>query len=354
MKPHHIIPREEWRCLYRSLLRECSYLPDPIARSACHDQVRQRFRRYHDERRSQIRNDIVRLKELHRQAKHNLSVLDRANQGYTWPLEKVLRFAYGRNGRRRREMLEKMLAMDVPQNQTVIEALLSAPVKYSEGWKPPQIITELLKSQNRQPAVTQLSGRPVVKIIEPPTEGTNAWGRKIPLKRRANIRRKWYSSVTAVLLPPLPEAELQVLEGLLSGELPWSAPKRRAKKQAVDSSTASKAEPRGKMVRTLLTAGPQKDETFRPYIDGRPHNITKRFMRRLWQRVSCMVPRQLWDQSKQKFRFEWDGLKPLPTVAFSAKEETAQDLFSGLEPPTKRPRRPRRDNPSDDESTKLT
>ncbi|KAL4865356.1 hypothetical protein BDV12DRAFT_150068 [Aspergillus spectabilis] len=347
MKPHNLFPPEEWRNLYRSLLRECSYLPDPIARSASHDHVRQRFRRYHQERRTHIRNDIVRLGELHRQARYSLSVLKRANQGYTRPLEKVLRFAYGRNGRRRREMLEKLLAVDIPQDQSMVEALLSAPVQYSDDWKPPQIVIDLLKSQNNQPAVTQISERIPVKETEPPVGGTTAWGRKIPLKRRVNIRRRWFNSVMDALLPPLPEAELEVLEGLLSGELAWNPPKRRAKQHIASSSSssaASKVAPRGEMVRKILTAGPQKDDTFRPYIDGRPHNITRRFMRRLWQRISCLVPRQRWDALNGKYRFDWDAMKTSPTVAFGAKEETSQDIFRGVDFP-KRPHTPRRINP---------
>ncbi|KAL4876613.1 hypothetical protein BJY04DRAFT_231515 [Aspergillus karnatakaensis] len=337
MKPQRLYPPDQWRSLFRSLLRECSYLPDPIARSACHDHVCQRFRRYHQEKRPRIRNDIVRLSQLQRAARYNLSILERANQGYSKQLEKVLRFAYGRIGRRRREMLETLLAADVPQDQASIKALIRAPRQFDDGWKPPQIIVDLLKSQIKEPDVMQLSERPAVKKLEPPSEGTNAWGRKIPRRRRKNIRRKWYSSVLDTLLPPLPAAELEVLDGLISGELAWEAPKRRAR-------VADSTVPRGEMIRKILTAGPQKDQTFRAFINGRPHNLTKRFMRRLWRRISCLVPRQQLVGTDGKVQFKWGELYPSPPVAFSVKQEVAEDIFGGIQLPEKRSKRPRQDS----------
>ncbi|KAL2847433.1 hypothetical protein BJY01DRAFT_212530 [Aspergillus pseudoustus] len=312
----------EWRSILRSLLREASYLPDPIARGACHNQIVQRFRRYYDE----PRIDYMRLRELHKKARYNLSLFQRANEGYLQPLEKVLRTAYGRRGRRRRELLASMLVADVPQDSTMVEELLAGPGQFEEGWRPPGIINTLLASQNTNAAVLQLRSKRPVRRLEPPIPKTNAWGRKVPLVRRRNIRREWYNSVLNYLLPPLPPAELQVLEGLISGKVPWKPTKRRSRPPSPNTEHS-----KGGMIRTVLTAGPPKGETFRLYENGRPHRITRRLMCRLWRRISCIVPRLHRDDSTGKPRVTWDATRPRPTLALYAKEGSSRELFGNGE-----------------------
>ncbi|KAL4914129.1 hypothetical protein BDW62DRAFT_149765 [Aspergillus aurantiobrunneus] len=327
-----VFPPEEWRSTLRSLLRECSYLPDPVARATCHDQVLRRFRRYHEEQRGHIRNDAERLSKLRKEARLNLSVLRRANEGFSRPLERVLRFAYGRSGRRRIEMLKKLLRAESPTNSEAVEALIAAPAQFAEGWVPPKVMADLLKSQNSNPLVEQIRGRsPRVKKLEPPVSVKNSWGRNMPLVRKKNIRRRWYNSVFDVLLPPLPEAELQVLDGLISGDILFKPPKRRSKQLTTSPANASNVNPRGGMIRKILTDGPPKEQTFAAYVNGRPHNITRRFMCRLWQRISCLAPRHHWDAAQKKHIFGWDTAKFQQKVAISAKEGSSQEIFGGLE-----------------------
>jgi hypothetical protein len=259
--------------------------------------------------------------QLHKKARYNLSLLQRANEGFSHPLEKVLQSAYGRRGRRRRELLANMLALDTPQDSNCLEALVTNPRQFEDGWMPPAIITALLAAQNANAAALRLRSKPHVKHLNPPIPETNAWGRKVPLVRRRNIRREWYSKVLGYLLPPLPDTELQVLEGLISGEIPWNPPKRRSKRPG------NTEQPNCVMIRTVLTAGPPKGETFRPYTHGRPHNITRRFMQRLWKRISCIVPRPSSDGPAGKLRFTWDVMKSRPALALHVKEGRSQKLF---------------------------
>ncbi|KAL4927299.1 uncharacterized protein BDV17DRAFT_130797 [Aspergillus undulatus] len=326
-----LYPPEKWRSLLRSLLRESSYLPDPIARSTCHDQVLRRFRRLHEERNPRVKQSTERMKNLQRDARKSLSVLQRANEGYTRPLEKVLKFAYGRIGRRRVEMLENLLRTDSPQDSEAVSDLVKGPSRYGEGWRPPQALVDLLKSQRQNPAVSQFYDRPLVKAFEPLVDEKNAWGRKMSLDRRKNIRRLWYKDVAQALLPPLPDAELEILEGLISRRVSWTPPRRRSKSHSTPAD-AGDVDPRGQMLRKVLTDGPPKDETFAPYIDGRPHKITRRFMSRLWQRISCLVPRHHWDAEKGRHIFEWDKMA-LPQLALSATEESSPRIFTGLNTP---------------------
>ncbi|KAL3455787.1 hypothetical protein BJX64DRAFT_271722 [Aspergillus heterothallicus] len=317
-------PTSEWRSILRSLLREASYLPDPVARRVWHSQIIQRFRRYKKSETSR-QTDYVRLRELHTTARHNLSVLRRANEGYPQPLEKVLWTAYGRRGRRRRELVAQMLATDIPQDSAILTALLTNPLLFEDGWKPPEIISTLLESQKSNSAASQLRKKHKVKRLAPPIPEVNAWGRKVPHARRRNIRRKWYSKVLGFLLPPLPHAELQVLEGLIADTVPWKPPRRRSRPSETNTGSS-----KGEIIRAVLTAGPSKGETFRPYEKGRPHNITRRLMCRLWMRISCIVPRLTYNSS-EKPQFTWELPKSRAPFVIHAKEGSSRELFGECE-----------------------
>ncbi|KAL4967618.1 uncharacterized protein BDV14DRAFT_188121 [Aspergillus stella-maris] len=328
---------EQWRSILRSLLRESSYLPDPVARGASQDQILRRFRRFHEDKRDHIKEDTERLKNLHRESRKTLYLLQRANEGYLKSLEKVLKLAYGRTGRRRTEFLNKLLALDAPQDSEAVDSLVNRPAMFEEGWEPPKVVVELMNSQRNNPFVNQINERRLVKRSEPPVDVKNSWGRHMPMVRKRNIRIRWYNDVLGALLPPLPDAELQVLDGLIAGEIPWSLPKRRARPRS-EVQEASDKDPRGEAIRQVLTDGPQKEGTFGPYVDGRPHNITRRYMIRLWRRISCLVPRQHWDAEFKKWTFNWDSMSQ-PQLAVSAKEESAQEIFTGLHTPQQNKRK---------------
>ncbi|CBF71310.1 uncharacterized protein ANIA_06716 [Aspergillus nidulans FGSC A4] len=334
--------REEWRNLLRSLLRECSYLPDPIARSACHEQVILRFRRYHVDPKKHD-EDIERLKTARREvAKKSLSVLRRANEGFTKPLEKVLKFAYGRSGRRRAELLNKLLQDHGAVNSDDVNALIAAADQFEKKWVAPRVATDLLRSQIDNPYVSQISDRTIpIKGDKPPGDMKNAWGRRMPLKRGAHYRRRWYKMVLDALLPPLPDSQLKVLEGLMSGAIPWSPPKRRSQKHTTSPADASDLDSKGAMIQTVLTDGPPKEGTFAAYKSGRPHNITRRFMFRLWKRISCLVPRHRWDAESKKHIFEWDTASVPPDIAVSAKEDSSLKILGGSDTESKTLHKPK-------------
>ncbi|KAL4905163.1 hypothetical protein BDW74DRAFT_153134 [Aspergillus multicolor] len=365
MPPRQLIQhsREEWRGLLRSLLRECSYLPDPIARSKCHEQIVQRFRRYHfDPRRREenveklktVRKEygkwhadpkgeekyIEKMMRNHKQARKSLSVLQRANEGYARPLEKVLKTAYGRTGKRRAELLTKLLKEHSASNSDEVNVLIATVNLFDKNWQAPQIINDLLKSQSSNPHVAQISDRPIpVRLGKPPDDVKNAWDRRMPGKRGVNKRRKWYHAVLEALLPPLPRADVQVLEGLMSGAVPWSPPKRRSNRQSNPSADTNDQDPKSAMLRTVLTDGPPKGETFDLYKSGRPHVITRRYMCRLWKRISCLVPRHQWDEEHKKHRFVWDTASVPLTIAVSAKEGSSSDIFGGIDVAPKKPKK---------------
>ncbi|EAW11972.1 uncharacterized protein ACLA_007310 [Aspergillus clavatus NRRL 1] len=331
-----LIPPEQWRHLFRALLRECSYLPDPIAKGYMHDYVVQRFRRYNDISKAKPLSDPHRQFSLHKTATQKLSLLKRANEGYSRPLEKVLRLSYGRKGKKRRELLDTFIAPEVPPDAAAVMSLVEKPIMFEDGWKPPSIVIDLLKSQLNNGMISQLNDRSVVRNLEPPIPKENSWGKPVAKSRRRNIRKTWYQSLLDGLLPPLPDTQLETLEGLISGEMPWTSPRKR---KAVNVSEQRE----DNLDVKFLTKGPEKGVTFRDFVNGRPHKITRRFMQRLWRRISCLVPRLEWNEKGQKHYFKWDTVKPLPEISTVIEHDRLSDLFQKvntegklIKPPSKR------------------
>src|SRR5437667_8780473 len=105
--------------LLRALLRQCRYLPDPLARTYVAQHIMSRYHVYHPPKtpislRGSTKESVrpnnfppssKRQKKLLRDARKALSTLARANDGLVKPLTKVLLHAYGRIGKRRRQLL---------------------------------------------------------------------------------------------------------------------------------------------------------------------------------------------------------------------------------------------------------
>ncbi|KAL1955227.1 hypothetical protein VTO42DRAFT_8886 [Malbranchea cinnamomea] len=326
-----------WRSLYRLLLRECTYLPDPIAREYMHDYVRTSFRvfTYPPPDKPRFTVKPAQLPKKHRRARNLLSLLSRANEGYLKPLERVLLLSYGRVGKRRRELLRPLLREDNateeqgPQHDR--KRLRAShgipPLNFeSDSFQPPSALMTLLKSQAKQREIVNSKLRPVVKQFTPPVPETNIWGRPTPKKRKVNIRKRWYATLLDSALPFLPERDLGILQGLATGREEWKPPKRRAK---VGSGQAE-PESRPALTAAFIVQGAPKGDTFEKYSRGRPHVLTHRFMRRLWKRVCTFVPRMAWDEKKRTWTIAW-GLDETPRQpCIELNRDRARDLFGGL------------------------
>lgn len=289
--------------MLRETLRECSYLPDPIARTYMHDYVLSNFRK------KPLPPSASQTKKLEaaQRARKGLSILKRANEGYQKPLEKVLNRAYGRSGGLRREYL-RQLCNEVPADTDAVKELVNQPLDYEDGWQPPAIITDLMKSQMSNGVVQSKRGKP---LLEPPIPKQDSWGEPVSEVRRRNIRRRWYTKTLNSLLPTLPKEHQATLDGLISGDIPWAPPRRRKGKHEP---------PQDNAILKLLIDGPQKGHTFGDYANGRPHEITTRFMRHQWRRISCLVPRMHWNEQTSKMNFTWDVPKPMLQYTFEAGE----------------------------------
>lgn len=311
----------QWQHICRALLRECSYLPDPLARAYHHDYVVQQFRHIAADRRPQRHQNAYRQNQHWKKASQKLSLLRRANEGYSRPLEKILRLSYGRKGKKRRDLLDELLQPSLADH-TCVQEWLSQPAHFSDGWEPPEVMVSLLKSQQSAgvAATMTLSG---LKQHAPVIPEHNSWGRPLHWRRRTNIRKRWYDDRLTELLPPLPQSEVDLLEGLIAGTVPWTPPKRRT---AVG--------PAPKVQRAFgvefLTEGPKKGETHRKHVDGRPHVITRRFMVKQWKRISSLIPRMTYDEEAQKHVFKWDSVWNVPKLAFIPITENT-GMFDGVD-----------------------
>lgn len=306
-----------------------------------HVSVMERFRRYNSTPKIQqdIRNDLNRQYQLRKAAKQKLTLLRRANEGYSKSLEQVLRLSYGRTGKRRKMLLDEFITPEVPAGSQEVQDLVNKPFRFEDGWEPPSLVMGLLKSQKQNGAIGELCVRQPVKKLEPPIPEENSWGRPVCRTRRRNIRRNWYYAVLNSLYPPLPEADVNILKGLISGTMHWAPPKRRRAVETVSrESTAA-------LDKTFLVEGPSKGQTHRQFVNGRPHQITRRFMRRLWQRIVCLVPQMSWNDISRKWTFAWEPAKLPPKLALPVSIEQESAIFGNVSlqgkvipPPTDKPK----------------
>lgn len=249
------------RHLLRALLRECTYLPDPAARSYTHHHVLNRFRDYHP-RQEKDQKDAKpstspafsppRLRGALKNAQKSLNFLRRANEGEKGPLQQLLLLVYGRSGRRRHELMDTLLMPDpisereaVELSQAAVDAALNP---YDSISGIPRAVVEAPRKEGK-PHVYEISPRysKLRALLESqknaahPVESsraklrstrlevpmTNVWMRPFPRRRERNMVVEWYALLLDKLFPPLPEDEWERLKGLVTGTRKWKGLKRR-------------------------------------------------------------------------------------------------------------------------------
>ena len=308
--------------LYRSLLRESSHLPDSSARTYIRSHIISRFRSYHPRRKDvssryewkkRISLIASRQTALFKAARRGLLYLQRANDGHPRHLGKILLMTYGRVGKRRHELLQTLLVPDVPNDQAAVEKM-SDPA--SQGVPhPSRQLQALIKSQaGRKESFFSRTARPT---LQPEIPEKNAWGRPMPMNRVRNIKRRWYGQVLDRVMPPLPEGEWKRLRGLASGTIRWEGP--------------------------IPRRGPDKgdvfnDGTFKGTLTGgqrflsRPHQLTPRYMRRLWAKVFAQCPLMKKNESARSgWEIIWGDTKNNTEVSFQPMRGGDMAMFEGVD-----------------------
>lgn len=300
--------------LLRALLRQCTYLPDPAARSFFNKYVLARFQGNHPRNNSRSRRLIEqRRPALLRTARKGLIYLQHANDGHPRHLGRVLAMTYGRVGKRRHELLQPLKIPDVPVHQSSIK-MLSDP--RTRGLpKPSHQLSALVKAlSNRKMSFFSRSSRP---RTEPQIPEKNAWGRPMPVNRVRNMRRRWFGETIDRVLPPLPEAEWSRLRDLASGQTRWEGPVQR---------------------RRQIKPNQWKHDLVRGTIMGgtgfmsSPHKITARYMRRLWTKIFAQCPLMKLDASKKlRWDIRWGNIRGTMSLALQTPSQENLAMFEGVD-----------------------
>lgn len=346
--------------IYRALLRECTYLPDPAARQsvARHTALRFRHRRLLDP--TDAGKSIAK-------ARRALSLLVRANHGQAEVLLKVLQFAYARRGRPRRELVRQLQlpsVLDIPADDAELRAVaastraptldrlrISSSVLQGHGSSPRYVAADhtsavrAIPSRAAVPKGRSLAGWPPVsdrlnalvhsqrKQRQSATRqafpkmdlvvGLNSWGRPMPKVREKNARWKLYRDTLDSVLPPLPEKEWCRLRDLSLGRRRWEGPIAR---RAREDRYADGSDP------TLLTPGflqaPLGRQRHLIRFRGRSSKITEKLMQKLWGLIFAECPVMRWDADQGSWQVEWGRL---PLKLRPATTEIDLQVFSGAD-----------------------
>jgi hypothetical protein len=286
---------EKSRYVFRSLLRECTYLPDPAAQKYIAKYVRWRFEnggeravtllghveKPDEKKQKRHRNKYGKKLErspapdapeelglLLKKAYKGLHQLIRANEGELRPLMKVLRHTYGRNGPLRYELMRSLLTPDSTEFASKADDLNSVMLPSPKG--PPHISTVSIPSPLVPPKDTK--GTTLTYTISPAYSRLNAivtsqsqrnidsprtrlsprisipakntWGRSMPRVRVKNLVADKYAKMLDGILPPLREHDWKRLQGLVMGAEKWEGRKgyRKRPKGAPPRLTATDLE----------------------------------------------------------------------------------------------------------------
>ena len=156
-----------------------------------------------------------------------------------------------------------------------------------------------------------LPRRPL-RTIAPQVPETNSWGRPTPMKRVRNIKRQWYADTLSRVMPPLPEAEWELLRKRALGKISLHHPHRR---------------------RGPSGEGNIGQET---YHDGdqwhRPHVITSRYMRRLLTQIFQQCPLMKEDPSKPfGWQIIWSDVKSVTRIGLDSRIAGYKSAFEGVD-----------------------
>ena len=346
--------------LLRALLREASYLPDATARTFFRRYIVNRFRAYQPEdlaspslhakavekyrhgfgkrRHQSVIDDRTRL--MQRKAKKGLNYLRLATAGDFHCLLKVLYFTYGRIGKRKYALLDRLLQPDDPtrlQEPSPLQQLYYSNERYLSFFDAPvkkqsthwvihisDRFSKLRATLNSQCQNGIALGREL-KRPHVLTPINNIWERPMPIKRaRSNIRR-WYAETMTRLLPPLPADEFDDLQSMANGTKRPSLPSRRS--PAVDLHPVeepSEAERLGELVHSALAL--EKPAKADQRVPGHTPNL--RLMKRLYTALLTVCCKLEWSEDFKKWNVVW-GTRLLKLNAQS--DVGAAQLFAGVD-----------------------
>jgi hypothetical protein len=339
---HH---RTASRHVLRGILRECTYLPDQHAATWIRQHAISRFRSYESKNKGRFYDEEykIRLETLRRKSRQAMYQLQRANEGDRKMLLKALSMAYGRTGKRRRELLQPLLSIqehetdeksitehnvaEIPdalvssstsarQSDNNLDSLMGscssepatstrAPHKKSAKGRADEPVKAKVKAYiNDLPAElralvqSQIAASPPALARRNPRRlgleipELNSWYKPMPDVRVKNKLSEWYASLLSTVQPPLPDHEWQHLRDLALGVNRAQPPIPRRTNLTAPPSVLEMVVSRGKLPDSLF----RKDYA---------HKITPRFMKRLWVEVFSQCSLMNYDSASDKWNVIW-------------------------------------------------
>jgi hypothetical protein len=252
----------------------------------------------------------------------------RANEGDRKMLLKALSMAYGRVGKRRRELLAPLLPVGSSGDDS---STVSDDVEGGSSQTPPiarESATQSTTStfaRDKQSSKGRVDGPVKTQVKEyiaslplelrtlvqsqitasPPTIARknprrlgveipelNTWYKPMPAVRVKNQISKWYANLLDAVQPPLPDQEWLQLRDLALGKIRAKPPIPRRAQLIPPPSVLEMTVTRGKLPAEML----RKDHA---------HKITPRFMRRLWADVFSQCPLMTYDSPTNSWKVTW-------------------------------------------------
>lgn len=316
----------------RGILRECTYFPDRFAADWFRNHALSRFREYKglsskDDRDAKLQE---RLQTLRRKSRQALYQLQKANEGDRKMMLKALSMAYGRVGRRRRELIASFLSVGGQSNrlEAVSDTANDRPEKGGsqqsvlledgqngqDSSAAPQGVTkgsgsQSVKSQvkdfvrNLPPLLLELAesqiaaSPPAISRKTPRRLGIdipelNSWHKPMPKARVDNKLKKWYAYLLSTMQPPLPGREWRRLRDLALGVTTPELPIKRRTNLTPPPSALELVVMRGKAPESVF----RKDHA---------HKVTPRYMSRIYAEVFSECPLMVYDSASLKWNITW-------------------------------------------------
>jgi hypothetical protein len=318
------------RHVLRGILRECTYFPDQFAASWIRQHALTRFRTYEAKNKKHVSDEeyTKRLETIRRKSRQGLYQMRRANEGDRKMLLKALSMAYGRVGKRRRELLSPLLPVgsssegssavsddsEYDSSQASPTATKSATPstsststrdkQSSKGLEDGPVKTQVkefvsgLPLELRALVQSQITASPpAIARRNPRRLGVeipelNTWFKPMPAVRVKNQISKWYANLLDTVQPPLPDQEWFRLRDLAMGTTRAEPPIPRRAQLTTPPSVLEMTVMRGKLPADMF----RKDHA---------HKITPRFMRRLWADVFSQCPLMKYDSPTKCWKVTW-------------------------------------------------
>jgi Complex 1 protein (LYR family) len=320
--------------LFRHLLRATSYLPDEFAQVYAHNYIKYKFR--------QARKPSKHTPERLKNARSSLNTLQQATNGDIASLTKVLHRAYGRSGRRRRQLVEDLLRIDAKpalEYGAISESLAAESISKEGKWESLRpVLIKFLKSQaaNNPPE----NKRPPIRHFEPEIP-KNIFERPVAMKRQRNAVKRFWASSLDKILPPLPEVEWNRLRDLATGVIPFKKPPRRRIPAGPPGERTTLLHAAAFLKQSVQAAArPEKDARVQ---ERKSHKINARFMRRMWASVWNQCPLMTYNGETMEWTIVWGGSRSGASqglIGSAGRKDL--ELFEGMDELDKVPVRPRR------------